>query len=67
VVVNTFCLTKEIKIKNPLKLFSRHKFIMARCDKNVIHDSTIQKKKAGGGGCGRKKLYDDVAHYSTSY
>ncbi len=43
--------------------FTTCKFITACCDKNVIHDSMIQKK----GGGGRKKLYDDVAYYSTSY
>jgi len=37
-----FC--QQNKIKNHLKLFSWHKFITTCRDKNVIHDSTMQKK-----------------------
>jgi hypothetical protein len=43
-----------------LIVFTTCKFVMACCDKNLISDSTIQKKKR------KKKLYGDVARYSTS-
>jgi len=51
-------LSKKRGERKTLNFFTTCKFVITCHDKNVIYDSTIPKKK---------RLYDGVACYSTSY